>query len=293
MENSVTFLSEVLKEIERTDTLHAKTLRQSLIQMNCKDFNHLRDVIYDYFIKSGCTPIKVAHDYMLMVYDMRKEEQYFDIFGCYSCRTQKEAYKKFYSRPEIMDYYMNALMISQLLWKHHFEMLRFFRRFLNDFYTYGTDINERVLDIGAGHGLYSKIVQEELSDRSSLSVMDISKDSLKMAWTMLGDKVNYIHDDVCQRNAIEKYDFIILGEVLEHLDKPLQTLINVSSFLSDLGVLFITVPTNAPAIDHIYLFESEKEVLSLVAEAGLDVISSFTAKANSQTELVGIFCINK
>lgn len=62
---------------------------------------------------------------MKMINDMRVEGIYFKKHGKYSCLNQQQAYIHVYSREEVMEYYMNALLLSQILWLHHFKMLIF------------------------------------------------------------------------------------------------------------------------------------------------------------------------
>ena len=194
--------------------------------------------------------------------------------------------------PEVMRYYMNALLISQLLWKHHFNMLRYFKRTLTAFI--GSHGIYRVLDIGAGHGLFSWVVKTEKPDYSRIDIVDISDTSLEMTRRMVGeDNIHYLNFDISEINPELKYELIILGEVLEHLDDPIAMLKNVSSLLSERGMLFFTVPTNAPTIDHVYLFRSKEHVLRMINDAGLLWLTMHNERADEQTELIGAFCIKK
>lgn len=62
-----------------------------------------------------------------------------------------------------------------------------------------------------------------------------------------------------------------MGEVLEYVEQPLKMLKKIRSLLSDEGRAFITTVINAPAVDHIYLFHSQEEVLAMAQEAGFDI----------------------
>ena len=94
-----------------------------------------------------------------------------------------------------------------------------------------------------------------------------------------------------------------MGEVLEHLDEPKQILIKLSKLLKPGGLLWITTPTNSPALDHVYLFKTKEEVLTLITDSGLETVDSCnyfaedmdeqTALKNKITNLVGLFCKNK
>jgi 2-polyprenyl-3-methyl-5-hydroxy-6-metoxy-1,4-benzoquinol methylase len=92
------------------------------------------------------------------------------------------------------------------------------------------------------------------------------------------DKVNYILSDIFdfEPENDEKYDFITLGEVLEHVEKPVALLKKIRSLLKPNGVLFLTTPANAPAIDHIYLFRNAEEIREVIYEGGFNIEKEIT-----------------
>ena len=79
-----------------------------------------------------------------------------------------------------------------------------------------------------------------------------------------------------------------MGEVLEHLDEPLLILNKLSSLLSENGYLWLTTPTNAPALDHVYLFRSRQEIIDLLEEADLQIVKDFGCFAEDVTEEMAI-----
>ena len=72
--------------------------------------------------------------------------------------------------------------------------------------------------------------------------------------------------------AIVASDLEQIGEVLEHVEDPARLLRKLRELCSDDGLVFMTTPTNAPAIDHIYLFRDVQHIRDLIAEAGFDVL---------------------
>jgi len=241
------FVTEILRYIELNDVLHFKKVHQSVLEN----------------IRSG------ANKFI-------KTKQY-------SCKSQHEAYLKVYSNPEVMGYYMNALLISQILWTHHFKMLMFFGSQLDMPYLKST---QRVLDIGPGHGFFSHMVSSTLPFIDHVDIVDISVKSLEMTQAIIGEnngKIKYFLKDVFDFDSSEQYDLIILGEVLEHLDQPLLILKKLKELLNPDGYLWITTPTNAPAIDHVFLFRSREEIKKLIEEAGLEVSIEFGCYAEEVT----------
>lgn len=298
MENIVKalrYLELFLSEVKRRDPLHASTLAKNIDAINKRDeafFHVILNTTIGYYKRNVITPRELMMDYMQMIRDMRREGVYFQKHGAYSCKSEAEAYEKVYSNPEIMDYYLNALLISQVVWSHHFEMLHYFSSTISVLRKWLT--GKRVLDVGSGHGLFSFIVKKEISRFSEIDIIDLSGVSLKMARDIVGiDRVKYILTDASRLIPPEKYDFIIMGEILEHLDNPVTLLNHMIDIMNDNGYIFITVPTNAPAIDHISLFRDEMDFLKILRSARLFVMGSKIINVDSQTKIIGTFCIKR
>lgn len=287
MEDVKRFYDDVLKEINLRDGLHYKTLIQDTpaIGQYSPFYNYLSSLIYCNFQLLKIPVHKIVSDYLRMVNDMRRETAFFNQFGEYSCKSEKDAYEKFYSKGETMNYYINALMISQVLWIHHYKTLEYFDKNIKSYFGKNDKIS--VLDVGAGHGLYSSIIADTFVNYQKIDVFDISEASLSITEKLLGnDRIEY-H----KTKPIRKYDVIIMGEVIEHMDYPASALIGMAEMLTDEGVMWVSTPTNAPAIDHIHLFKSVNEVYDLLHECDLNEIEACVNRVNGTlTELVGVFC---
>jgi 2-polyprenyl-3-methyl-5-hydroxy-6-metoxy-1,4-benzoquinol methylase len=290
MENTVTYLKRLLFAIGRQDKLHAKTLRKGMQEMRSYEYWRLVEVIQTYFTSNGIKVKEIADDYLHMINDMRIEGIKFVKTGEYSCKSEAEAYEKVYSNPEVMKYYMNALLISQVLWKHHFNAIQYFKRTL---YAFANLLGVyRVLDVGAGSGLFSWTARSLGS--THIDILDLSETSLAMTKDILGtESIDYLHGDISKINTESRYELIILGEILEHLEDPTAMLKKVSEHLSERGMIFFTVPTNAPAIDHVFLFKTRGCVFKMVSDAGLGWVSMNTRVVDPQTCLISAFCIRK
>ena len=64
--------------------------------------------------------------------------------------------------------------------------------------------------------------------------------------------------------------------MLEHVEKPVALLKKIRSLLKPNGVLFLTTPANAPAIDHIYLFRNAEEIREVIYEGGFNIEKEIT-----------------
>ena len=70
-----------------------------------------------------------------------------------------------------------------------------------------------------------------------------------------------------------------MAEVLEHLEAPSQMINKICSLCNSNAHVYITVPINAPAIDHIYLFKTIEEVQNMIVNAGFEIQESMYAPA--------------
>jgi 2-polyprenyl-3-methyl-5-hydroxy-6-metoxy-1,4-benzoquinol methylase len=215
--------------------------------------------------------------YLRMIADVNAETLEFLRTGRYSSSTFAEVNARVYAAPEIMGYYMHGLALSQFLWKHHYQV---FDYFTSGLLAYKNSIKS-YLEIGAGHGLYLSKALELLNNDTTFTVVDISPTSIDLARRFTADeRVNFCLKNIFELNSSESYDFITLGEVLEHVEDPLSLLIKINELLNEKGTLFITTPTNAPAIDHIYLFNNVDEIRAMIKMAGYEITSerSFLAE---------------
>ncbi len=190
----------------------------------------------------------------------------------YRLTSQSEANALVYSNDEYMKNYMIGLGISTFLWENHLLINRYFKKNLPK------EKSGNYLEVGVGHGQnFSYAINACKFDR--YIGYDISKFS-----RMLTDKTvkfmcpsveNYelILDDFTTVSVNEKFDAIICGEVLEHIEKPSLLLKKFRNITNSGAFIYITTAINSPAVDHIHLFKSLDEVLDLFAESGFAVES--------------------
>jgi 2-polyprenyl-3-methyl-5-hydroxy-6-metoxy-1,4-benzoquinol methylase len=302
--NEHLFLNEIIERIRSKDKLHSKKIDTNISYFFTKhrdQFEELLKLVHIYFDTLSLSPTHVAENYLKMVNDMRREGLYFYKNGKYRCENQSIAYEQVYSKTEIMSYYMNALLISQILWKHHFKIFVYFENSLKNLFP--SDSRLKILDIGPGHGFFSYIVKKHFRNYEKLDIVDISETSLEMTRRIIksdGDKINYFKKDIFDYEDSGQYDLILLGEVIEHLDSPRDILVKLSRLLKKNGILWVTTPTNAPALDHVYLFSTKQEVIDLVEGSSLNIIDEcnfFAEDVDEEiairqriTNLVGLFC---
>jgi SAM-dependent methyltransferase len=266
-------LDLIIQKIEIINPLHGKKIRKNIDSFDENYFERANNFFskYNNYLKSINKDLDFGvNAYLRMCADIMYEQINFQQTGEYSCKSYAEVKERVYDNKEIMEYYINGLLLSQFLWKHHYYILVFF---LNSLPKHNH--TNRYLEVGAGHGLYISEAIKIFGDTTAYEIIDVSETSIHISKHFLNNsKIKYILEDIYSYETEEKYDFITMGEVLEHVEDPVDLLKRLNNLLSDKGIVFITVPTNAPAIDHVYLFRNEEEITKVINEGGFDIIES-------------------
>jgi 2-polyprenyl-3-methyl-5-hydroxy-6-metoxy-1,4-benzoquinol methylase len=100
--------------------------------------------------------------------------------------------------------------------------------------------NPKVLDVGCGTG---DLLTIPLAKRGiDITGTDIHQESIDHAKTASAGLSNAKFICGSLQDVVGKYDVVILSEVLEHVDKPIDLLAALKSLLTAEGVLLLTVP---------------------------------------------------
>jgi 2-polyprenyl-3-methyl-5-hydroxy-6-metoxy-1,4-benzoquinol methylase len=275
------YLSKILEYIGGENPMHYKKLKKT-IPFNDAEFMQRAETFfssYEGVLQRQGKDLSFALDsYMRFCNDMLVEQIKFMETGVYSSTSFDEVNKRVYDNPEVMEYHMHGLLMSQYLWEHHYRILKFFFQNIGQF-SQGI---AHVLEVGGGHGLYTNEILSHFNFDYSYTMVDISETSIQMAKSFVkGDKVNFIKEDIYNFTSGQKYDFIIMGEVLEHVEDPLGLMSKLCELGTDNATAFITVPYNSPSIDHIYLFRSWQQLKQLYFDAGWDVALDLVASSEN------------
>ena len=203
------------------------------------------------------------------------EEVFFQREGRYRLSTFAEAAREVYDNKELMARYMDGLLVSYVLWLHHACAI-------NDFANlYLPSLSPRGahLEIGPGHGMLLNLAIQ--SGRfESHAAWDVSATSVEHTGRMLEtlgrrDQVDLSLMDIFAPAAVRpnraRFSTIVFSEVLEHLERPEEALDVVADLLTPGGSVWINIPANAPAPDHLFLIRSLDEATDLVRRSGLVV----------------------
>lgn len=273
-------VQEFVSGISKRDVFQAKYLKRWDIreeerkELNCF-LNFYVDVLHykmDFIVES----------YLFVNQMVVEETYYFMTNGKYRYNSFEEVEKVVYGNPEYMEKYMTGVSISEYIWVPHMKMIRYFSKMLPNW-------KGNYLEIGPGGGQY--LIKAIQSGRfCKFAACDVSKTSVdrsnKFLKYVLGDKKGEESCTVVQKNFFEynvdeKYDCIVMGEVLEHVEEPLAMLKKIYDLLTDDGSAFVTTVINAPTIDHIYLFDTIESVIFMVSNAGFNVFDYICATAGN------------
>ena len=237
--------------------------------------------------------------YVRFSLDAVKLQKRFEKERKYVARTYAEAAARVYHNEEYMrGLYLPGILLSHYLWPHHYRQLQHFRQvFLPEFLK---SEGATFYDVGIGTGFYSRQLLRA-SAQAHGTGFDISAHSIAYATAQLeafgvADRYSIQCRDVVADPVGEPTRFLVSVEVLEHLEDPLSFLKALRGMLVPGGFGFITAAITAPNDDHIYLYETARDVVVQLEEAGFDVADvyedlAYPPKADEPVPRLGAFLV--
>lgn len=207
------------------------------------------------------------------------EELHFRRTGRYRLDNFEDALRTVYNDGPFMTRYMNGLLLSDVLWVNHCRGLQHYAdSFLKDLRP-GADL----LEIGPGHGLLLYLACESPTI-GSVSAWDISQASLDLSHHALDalraprpvkfEMRNIFDSSIMDAKNAGLFDAVVLSEVLEHLEHPEQAVRVLLHLCKPGGRVWINVPANSPAPDHLYLVKKPEQAEDLLRGVGFNVVGS-------------------
>jgi SAM-dependent methyltransferase len=141
------------------------------------------------------------------------------------------------------------------------------------------------LEIGPGHGLYLCEALKRFPS-AEFTAIDISPISAEIASSIVnyfvpGSRCSFIIQDFrFFGKDRRRFDYVVMCEVIEHVDRPLEILQHAHDLLRSGGHLFITTCCNCPAIDHVYLYECIDEIRAQLKSAGFVIVRDLPLPVN-------------
>jgi len=280
--NYVNNLLTLIDEIVAINKMQERFLQSSIKTLSKQDAHDLGAYI-EFCIKTGHEISFLAQCYDLIVKDTLREQIYFKRNKRYRFSRLHEVVSSVYHNDSYMCKYMIGLALTTFLWPNHLAIKKLFSN------TVPSTKKGTYLEIGPGHGfylmaafrntIYSKFVGVDISPTS----VNLTKNIIESGH--FGDFANYeiIESDFLKCDAEIKFDAIIMGEVLEHVENPLFFLKRIKQVAADDSYIFITTCINSAAVDHIYLYRSIKDIEKQISSAGLIVKKRLLFPYKNQT----------
>jgi ubiquinone/menaquinone biosynthesis C-methylase UbiE len=276
-------LARTLRRIDDCEPKYARKLETDLARMDSVFFERAERFLgsFERFLAAKGKALDHGIDCHLKLRTaMIQERADFLRSGRYASSSFAEVERRVYANPEIMEYHMYGLVFSQFLWKDQYARLEFF---CNGLPQYRSHIDS-YLELGGGHAMYISSAAEILRPDTHFELIDISATSMELARAMSpNDRIRYHLCDVYDFPADRKYDFVVAGELLEHLEEPRKLLARIRAMLTPRGRAFLTTPVNAPTVDHIYLFNHAREIREMFRSEGFLIESETTRYAEDVT----------
>lgn len=263
---------QLVERISSDNAMHLRSLQQAISALRPQEARELESYI-DFCVSEGIDLDLLALAYRTITDDTLREQIYFRRHGKYRYSTFAEVADSVYFADDYMRRYMYGLALTLYLWPNHLEIVRFFRKAIAGV------AGNAYLEIGPGHGAFFRHAVA-LGGFCSYLGVDISPTSLDLTRRLLkhddaalaGKDWKLVESDFLALADTEtRFDAIVMGEVLEHVEDPGKFLERIRSLSNPGAFVFVTTAVNAPAVDHIFLFRSVDEVTNMATAAGLEV----------------------
>ena len=267
----------IVDRICNKSPLQRKKLESYLSTMDAVFFQEAEIFVskyLSYLANQGITIDFAIESYLDMVKKMMRCQVEFMKTGRYPAFNSAKRIASLYTDEEKMKSYLFGLALSQFLWGTHYQIFKFFQSKISELCSHV----KSYLEIGPGHGLFLYKVLEYLEKRSTIVAVDISPVAISVTQSIMeyffpqrATDIIYYTEDMQKLNLDNKYDFITMGEVLEHVNCPEKLLLKLFSLLNEKGHAFISTCVNCPAVDHVYQFKTIDEIRKLLAAYGFEI----------------------
>jgi len=264
---------------------HESFLAKSLPGDEVANLRHADQVAALILSLMGESPKTVIEDYRWTCERLLEEELYFRRNGDYRIKDFAVAKAEVYENAEFMSRYVNGLLLSHLLWANHRAVLRFF----TEHFLPGNPAGFTHLEVGPGHGLFLHLAASHPACASALG-WDISATSVEHTRQCL-ERLGAPQTARVERQDIMAatdsditFDSVVISEVLEHLEDPQAALLSLKKVMAPNGRIFINVPVNSPAPDHIYLLETPEQAFQMIEDCGFSITDTACFPATGYSE---------
>lgn len=242
------------------------------------EFDRIAGIYLDWCLRArGIAGLEEAADaFARFCSDVNMSQGRYELAGRYESKSFEDCRRAVYDDSSTMDGYLWGVYLSNFLWAHHFDLMRFFeQRFLS-----GLAVDSRLVELAPGHGGWGLWALRCLSG-SSLQGYDVSATSIQIARSLakaaeLDARTAYEQRDVMDIGSFPspQADACICSFVVEHLERPDLLLRSMAHVLKPGALAFFTGALTAAQVDHIFEFKSESELVLLAEQAGFRVLET-------------------
>ncbi|MCV2349762.1 class I SAM-dependent methyltransferase [Paucibacter sp. Y2R2-4] len=208
--------------------------------------------------------------------DVNLAQGRYELSGAYEHKSFDECRSSVYDNTATMTDYLWGVYLSNFLWAHHLDLLRFFeQRFLSRLTN-----SVHLVEVAPGHGGWGLWALSQLTE-ARLTGFDVSATSIKIAGSIaraagLADRAEYQLQDasLLSKRPSPQAQACICSFLVEHLENPSELLKGMAHALEPGGLAFFTGALTAAQVDHIYEFKTESELYVLAENAGFRVLES-------------------
>jgi len=271
--------NDILQMVIEKSPLQKKKINSFITEQSDEYYLEAEEFSTQYidYLKSQNIPTAAAVDcYLKMCTDTVKSQLHFMRTGKYPLEDASDAYSEVYDNESEMKSYMIGLALSQFLWLTHYEMYSFLKKYIHKSKNSITNY----LEIGPGHGLFLKAAIDIIdNNKSKFTAIDISKTSIGITKSIINHFYNeedagvkYHAVNMLDIELSNQYDFITMGEVLEHVNNPEVLMKKLGKLLTTNGKAFISTCVDCPTIDHVFHFKSIPHIREMIQDCGLKII---------------------
>ncbi|MFK7920518.1 MAG: methyltransferase domain-containing protein [Bacteroidia bacterium] len=264
----------VIDKIAAKNPRHAQKLRLDLQDwdQNALDrFDRFYDRYENYLDKEG-HELDYGVDAYLQIIEKTLQE-----------RMRLSLGNRLFSEPQLTpeaatdsEIHLNGMMLARFLWRQQFSLSRFYQETLGD-YVEGP---LRYLELCGDQWVWVEDTMDLISWTGSYEVMEFNEGTSDLAHDyMSGRPISFLKADLDSFEPKDKYDLIVLGQILGRMEDPLRTLLQIKDLLNQNGTVFFSATVNAPVRSR-RGFSSLHILKELISEAGFAVEKDITIISN-------------
>jgi SAM-dependent methyltransferase len=262
---------------------HEAFLNRSFAERDADSLRLTEEIAAQIVTLAGDELPAYCRGYRWMCDAMLEEELFFRRHGRYQAQSFADVARAIYDDRRVMRLYMDGLLLSQVFWRNHVDIAKFFRAFVERL-----PARFDLLEIGPGHGL--QLAHAAMDAKcQSVTAWDISDASLaatreclvKLAVTT---PVRLEKRDIFDLTPEDRrYTAVVVSEVLEHLEDPARALRGIRECMRPGALAFINVPCNSPAPDHIHLFSHPDDFYGMLEANGFRIVDRYATPGTGWT----------